>query len=206
MDQPRPMTPEEFADVLNVSRETLERLRAYETLLRQWQGKINLVGNATLRDPWRRHFLDSGQLCRLLGEAHAVVDIGSGAGFPGLVIAIMSGLQVRLVESDQRKAAFLREAARLTGAPAHVTSGRAETTPAIPADAVCARAVAPLVDLLALAEPWCKPGGRCYFLKGAMVNQELTDAAQIWDIACEIVPSLSDPAGKILIIKEFRRV
>ncbi|MCZ6589405.1 MAG: class I SAM-dependent methyltransferase, partial [Alphaproteobacteria bacterium] len=103
------MTSSEFASVLNVSRETLERLEEFETLLRHWQKTINLVGARTLDDVWRRHFLDSGQLCRLMPDATSVVDIGSGGGFPGLVVAIIYGAHVTLVEVDNRKAAFLRE-------------------------------------------------------------------------------------------------
>jgi 16S rRNA (guanine527-N7)-methyltransferase len=170
------------------------------------QKTVNLIGTRTLDDLWRRHFLDSGQLCRLMQNAKTVTDIGSGGGFPGLVVAIMSGAHVALVEADNRKAAFLREASRLTAANTEVIAGRAEKVPATPADAVTGRAVAPLAKLLFLAEPWIRPGGRCYFLKGAAVEDELTDARLIWDINCELVPSLSDPTGSILCVKEFRRV
>lgn len=201
-----PMTASDFAAVLDVSRETLERLQAYETLLRQWQKTINLVGARTLEDVWRRHFLDSGQLCRLMPEVGTVVDIGSGGGFPGLVIAIISSAQVTLVESDNRKAAFLREVSRVTGVDTAVVAGRAESVVATPADSVTVRAVAPLTKLLPLAEPWLRPGGQCFFLKGSAVVDELTDASQLWDISYDLVPSLSDPTGAILYVKEFHRV
>lgn len=201
-----PMTASDFASILNVSRETLERLEVFETMLRKWQKTINLVGTRTLDDVWRRHFLDSGQICRLMGDAKTVVDIGSGGGFPGLVIAIMSGAPVTLVEADNRKAAFLREVSRATAADTAVIAGRAESVPATPADAVTVRAVAPLAKLLTLAEPWVRPGGHCYFLKGAAVEDELTDASQIWDIDFNLVPSLSDPTGAILCVKEFHHV
>ena len=206
MTRRSPMTASDFASALDVSRETLERLEAFEALLRQWQKTVNLIGTRTLDDLWRRHFLDSGQLCRLMQNVKTVTDIGSGGGFPGLVVAIMSGAHVALVEADNRKAAFLREASRLTAANTEVIAGRAEKVPATPADAVTGRAVAPLAKLLFLAEPWIRPGGRCYFLKGAAVEDELTDARLIWDISCELVPSLSDPTGSILCVKEFRRV
>lgn len=201
-----PMTVSEFASALDVSRETIERLEVFEALLRRWQKTINLVSASALDDVWRRHFLDSGQLCRLMPGVKAVVDIGSGAGFPGLVVAIISGVRVTLVEADNRKAAFLREASRETGADTEVVAGRAETAPATPAEAVTARAVAPLTRLLPLAEPWLQPGGRCYFLKGGAVEDELTDASRIWDIEYDMVPSLSDPSGAILCVKEFSRV
>ena len=196
----------DFASILNVSRETIERLEIFETLLRKWQQTINLVGARTLDDVWRRHFLDSGQVCRLLGSANSVVDIGSGGGFPGLVIAIVSGIPVTLVEADNRKAAFLREVSRATAADTQVIAGRAESVTAAPADAVTVRAVAPLVKLLTLAEPWVRPGGSCFFLKGATVEDELTDARRFWDINFDLVPSLSDPTGTILCVKEFHRV
>ena len=197
-------TATEFAAALNVSRETMARLQAYEALLREWQNRINLVSASTLSDLWRRHFYDCGQLCRFIEGRHSVVDIGSGAGFPGLVISIMTGANVTLIESDNRKAVFLREAARLTGAAAQVVADRAEKVDPVAADVITARAVASVADLLALSEPWLKPGGRCLFLKGASVADELTDASRIWDIEFDQIPSLSDPSGFILHIKEFR--
>lgn len=202
----RPMTALEFATALDVSRETLARLQAFESLLRQWQTTINLVSARTLDDIWRRHFLDSGQLCPLISDAQSIVDIGSGAGFPGLVVTIMTGAPVTLIEADQRKAAFLREAARITRATPAIIAGRAEAVRSFPADVVTARAVAPLAKLLALAEPWVKPGGRCYFLKGSSVEEDLTDAETLWNITYDLTPSLSDPAGAIVCVKEFRRV
>ncbi len=201
-----PMTITDFASVLDVSRETLERLEVFETILRQWQETINLVGARTLDDVWRRHFLDSGQLCPLLRGASTVVDIGSGGGFPGLVVAIISGAHVILVEADHRKATFLREVSRATSADTQVIAGRAEAVTATPAEAVTARALAPVTKLLSLAEPWIRPDGRCYFLKGATVDEELTDARRFWDIDYDSVPSLSDPTGTVLCVKEFTRV
>ena len=206
MDSQASMTPAEFASALNVSRETMARLEAYEALLRQWQARINLVSQGSLDDVWRRHFFDSGQLCRFIGEDDSVADIGSGAGFPGLIIAIMVNNAVSLVESDHRKAAFLREASRVASADATIIAARAETVAATPADIVVARAVAPLDRLLGLAERWVKSGGACLFLKGAAIKDELTDADRIWDINYDLIPSLSDPAGVILHVKEFRRV
>ena len=200
------MTVFQFADALNVSRETLARLEIYEAMLREWQKTINLVSDGSLEDVWRRHFLDSGQLCRLILGAKTITDIGSGGGFPGLIVAIISDIYVTLVEADNRKAAFLREVSRATGANTKIIAGRAETVSATPAEVVTARAVAPLTKLLALVEPWIQPRGRCYFLKGTTVEDELTDASRIWDIEYDMVPSLSDPSGTILCVKEFGRV
>ncbi|NNE85606.1 MAG: 16S rRNA (guanine(527)-N(7))-methyltransferase RsmG [Alphaproteobacteria bacterium] len=200
------MTVSDFASALNVSRETLDRLEIFEGMLRRWQKTINLVGARSLDDVWRRHFLDSAQLCRLLGDTKTVTDIGSGGGFPGLVIAIMSDAQVTLVESDQRKAAFLREVSRETGAGISIIAERAEAAKATPTEAVTARAVASVEKLLSLAQPWIAPGGQCFFLKGAAVEEELTDARRFWDISFDLVPSLSDPAGSILCVKEFHHV
>ena len=206
MTADRPLTPAAFAARLNVSRETLARLEAYEALLRTWQTSINLVSANSLDDPWRRHFLDSGQLATHIGGAQSIVDLGSGAGFPGLVLAVMTDLPTTLVESDQRKAAFLREAVRICGAPVAIIAGRAETVPPRPADIVVARALAPVTKLLEIAERWVAPGGQCVFLKGARVKEELTDASRVWNINFELRPSLSDPRGRVLLIREFSRV
>jgi 16S rRNA (guanine527-N7)-methyltransferase len=200
------MTVPDFASALNVSRETLDRLEMFESMLRRWQKTINLVGTRSLDDVWRRHFLDSAQLCHLLKDVETVADIGSGGGFPGLVIAIMTDAHVTLIESDHRKAAFLREASREAGAQTTIIAERAEVATATPAEAVTARAVAPVEKLLSLAKPWIRPGGQCFFLKGAAVEEELTDARQFWDISFDLVPSLSDPAGSILCVKEFHHV
>ncbi len=206
MADQRPMTASEFASVLDVSRETLERLKIYEDMLRRWQGAINLVSNRSLEDVWRRHFLDSGQLHKLIDSTEAVVDIGSGAGFPGLVIAILSGAYVTLIESDSRKAAFLREVSREVAAETAIVAERAEIASPTLSRVVTARAVAPLHKLLPLAERWIQPGGQCLFLKGDTVEDELTDASRVWDINYDLVPSLSDSAGVILRVKEFSRV
>jgi 16S rRNA (guanine527-N7)-methyltransferase len=203
----RPLTPEGLADLIAVSRETVERLDVYLDLLRRWQRTINLVAASTLADPWRRHILDSAQLMRFVpGDATRLVDLGSGAGLPGLVLAIMGLPDVHLIESDRRKAAFLREAARATGAGATVHACRIEEAPPLAADIVTARALAPLKDLLGHAHRFATPGTRCLFPKGRQVEAELTDAGASWTMEVERQPSLSDVDGRILIITELRRV
>ena len=202
-----PMSSSHLAEELNVSRETMDRLKVFEKLLRKLQKTINLVGTRTLKYIWRRHFLDCGQICTLTPlQMKTVVDLGSGAGFPGLVVSIISGCSVTLVEADKRKAAFLREVSRATFSNTIVLAERAEDIKASPADVVTARAVAPITRLLELSEPWVLPGGECYFLKGASVEDELTDAKHFWDIKYELFPSLSSPEGTIVCVKEFNRV
>ncbi len=180
-----------------VSRETLARLARHLKMLGRWQKRINLVGTATLADPWRRHVLDSAQLAPLVPAGARLADLGSGAGFPGLVLAIMRGGPVDLIESDARKAAFLTEAVRATGAPAAVHNARAETL-TLKADVVAARACAPLDRLLGLALPLLAPGGVCLFLKGARAEEEIEAARARWRIAVRRHPSLSAPEGMVL--------
>lgn len=200
------MTPADFARTAGVSRETLDRLTAYADLLTKWQARINLVGPATLPDVWRRHMLDSAQLFPLLPPGvGTLADLGSGAGFPGLVLAIMGVPHVHLIESDGRKGAFLREAARITGTAVTLHTARIESVQGLAADVVTARALAPLGQLLAYAHPLLKADGQCLFLKGKTGEDELTAASKDWNMTIERVASLSDPAALILRIKEVSR-
>jgi 16S rRNA (guanine527-N7)-methyltransferase len=200
------LSAEEFFASVAVSRETEDKLRAYAELLTKWQAKINLVGPATIPDLWRRHFLDSAQLFPHLPDG-PVLDLGSGAGFPGLVLAVMRGQgdPVHLVESDGRKGAFLREAARITGAPAVIHTSRIEALKIFEIGAVTARALAPVATLLALAEPFLTPSVQCLFLKGERLEDELTEAGKDWKMTLDRIPSVSDPNGFILSLKEVSR-
>jgi 16S rRNA (guanine527-N7)-methyltransferase len=227
--------PDDFAAVFDVSRETLGRLDLYAKLLRQWQKAVNLVAPASLADIWHRHFADSAQLLALApaGPRHWV-DVGSGAGFPGLVIAILlagspsprpqregggEGQQgtppsrVTLIESDTRKAAFLREVARQTGIqgalPVDILSIRAESARievngSLPR-VICARALAPLDRLLALAAPLSPPGTAGLYLKGKGVAQELQAAETSWKFNVELVPSLTSSDGRVAVITNLER-
>lgn len=202
-----PLTAEGLAGLIAVSRETLARLETYAVLLVKWQARINLVGPATIPDLWRRHMLDSAQLFALL-PAGPVLDLGSGAGFPGLVLAILRGAAgevVHLVESDARKCAFLREAARLTDAPVAIHNKRIETLTPFPVAAVTARALAPLAVLLSWAEPFLGPHTHCLFLKGRTCEEELTQASKDWMMTADRISSLSDPSGYILHLSEVYR-
>ncbi|HTI87907.1 MAG TPA: 16S rRNA (guanine(527)-N(7))-methyltransferase RsmG [Alphaproteobacteria bacterium] len=203
------MRAEEFAELSGVSRETLERLTTYLELLRKWNGAINLVGASTLADPWRRHFWDSAQLLPLLPSARSVVvDLGSGGGFPGLVLAIAAGdrTNVHLVESDRRKATFLREAARATATEVAVHSERAETpSKPVKADVITARALAPISVVLELAAAFAQPETQFLLLKGSQTHNELTEARKHWTMTVDVHPSRSDASGFMVQIKRAIR-
>lgn len=197
--------PAEAGALLDVSRETLERLQAYLDLLARWQARINLVGPSTLADPWRRHIVDSGQLWRFWpAGSRTMADLGSGAGLPGIVLALLGAPVVHLIESDQRKAAFLREAARTCDAAVTVHSERSEAVAPLAVDVVTARALAPLPELLQLAMRHVHAGTTCMFLKGRGAASELTRAREHWTMRATIAASLSDPEGQILLISEIR--
>ncbi|MBO6634206.1 MAG: 16S rRNA (guanine(527)-N(7))-methyltransferase RsmG [Parvibaculum sp.] len=205
---PQVIDAESFSDALHVSRETMERLAQYESLLIKWQKSITLVSAATLPELWRRHMLDSAQISGLAPEtALRWADLGSGGGFPGLVIAILlrerPGFEMHLVESDQRKCVFMREVARATGAPAKVYNKRIEAfaAEAGPFDVVSARALAPLGRLLGWAAPLFGPETIGLFLKGQGVQDELTAARKSWIFEADIYPSQSDPAGSVLKLR-----
>jgi 16S rRNA (guanine527-N7)-methyltransferase len=198
--RPDPLTADDFQTATNVSRETLVRLERYAGLLRKWQPAINLVGPRTLDDLWRRHMLDSAQLAPL-AQGQRWLDIGSGAGFPGLVLAILGVGEVHLVESDARKAAFLATVIRETAAHAVVHVARIESLPAEPFDVITARAVAPLHQLLAWGSRFAAESTISLFPKGQDIDAELTEAAKCWKFDAERVPSRSDPRGSILLVK-----
>jgi 16S rRNA (guanine527-N7)-methyltransferase len=195
-----------------VSRETTEKLKLLESELRRWQAIKNLVGPSTLDDIWTRHIVDSLQLLAAASTAKTWLDLGSGAGFPGLVLAIagqQQGLRVDLVESNSRKCAFLRHVARLTETPATIHEARLETV--IPqfvgrADVVSARALAPLTKLVEWTEPLLKTGTTGLFPKGRDVEAELTEASRSWKLETEILPSQTDSEARILRITSIERV
>ena len=191
---------------VDVSRETKEKLELLERELRRWQAIKNLVGPATLDRIWDRHIVDSLQLLDLAPEARTWLDLGSGAGFPGLVLAIAGaerGLRVHLVESNSRKCAFLRHVVRLAGAPATIHEARLEAV--IPgfvgrAEVVSARALAALPLLLEWTEPLLKAGTIGLFPKGRDAEIELTAARKRWTFAADILPSRTDSEARILRI------
>jgi 16S rRNA (guanine527-N7)-methyltransferase len=251
-------TPADFAAAFDVSRETLERLATYEALLRQWQKAVNLVAPSTLDALWHRHFADSAQIVRLAPVgARSWVDLGSGAGFPGLVVAILlagspsprlrgeghgeavlpargegrqhtpeqasaphpsplpaegrregMATRVTLIESDSRKCAFLREVARKTGVAVDILSTRIELAATQakvkPPEVVSARALAPLDRLLGLAAPLFTPSTVGVFLKGRDAALEIETAAKAWTFAVEMVPSITEATGRVVVIRDLQ--
>ena len=199
------MTPDQVCELLNVSRETIEKFQAYLTLLEKWQRRINLVSNSTLAEAWQRHILDSGQLAaHYPPQTKHILDVGSGAGFPGLVLAIMGGVTVDLVESDQRKAVFLSTVIRELGLPAKVHNQRIETMPNLRPDVITARALASVPKLLNLIETQLHPDCACLFLKGSSVEDELTNLQSYSTMVATTIPSLSGSTGVVLELKNPR--
>lgn len=200
-----------FSTHLNVSRETLERLEIYENLLKKWNPAINLVSEGTLADIWTRHFLDSAQIWTLKPKtAERWIDLGTGGGFPGLVIAILAAekspnLRVDLVESDARKAAFLMTASREMGVSPEIIIERVEELSPRQADVISARALAPLSTLLEYAFRHKAKNGICLFPKGQNHEIELTEAAKCWTFKVQKTPSMTDSGGVILKIGGFGR-
>ena len=205
--------PAEFANRFSVSRETLVKLDTYERILRDWQKKINLVAPGTLDQIWHRHFADSAQLLafvpvEMVTAPLSWVDLGSGAGFPGLVMAILlsgkPGARVTLVESDQRKAAFLREVARQTGTIVDIRSIRIETAATqfkIRPQVVSARALASLDRLLELVQPFWTPDAIGLFPKGKDVERELDEARRRWRFAYALHPSVTDSSARVVVVR-----
>ena len=195
-----------------VSRETEARLDRYVDLLRQWQAKTNLVAPSTLPNLWTRHIADSLQLLALAPSAKVWIDFGSGGGFPGVVLACAlaetSGTMVHLVERNAKKAAFLREALRVTSAPGMVHLAEiGDTVDRItgPVDCVTARAVAPLHRLIGFAEPLVRKGARALFSKGQDVEAELTEATKYWKITPHLHSSLTGGGGWIVELDQVER-
>jgi len=204
---PVPLTPAGFAAATDVSRETMARLEGYATLLGKWQKAIDLVARDSLGDLWRRHMLDSAVLWPLIPKnSRVLVDLGSGAGFPGLVLAILGVPEVHLIESDGRKCAFLSEAARLFAPnPVKIHHGRIESVESAAADVVTARALADLDTLLAYSARFLKADGICLFPKGKTAEDELTLASQRWTMSVERFPNPAEPSGIIFRIKGLHR-
>lgn len=196
---------------LDVSRETFAQLCELEAEVRRWNATVNLVSRGSLEDLWRRHIEDSVQVfAHCPSDATRWIDLGSGGGFPGLVVAILAresrpGLQVTLVESDQRKSVFLRQVTQKLGLETKLLTSRIESLPPLEADVISARALAPLGQLLALARPHTRPDGTCLFPKGARYSEEVTEARKSWDFDLDVTPSLSQQDAALLTIRKFHR-
>ncbi len=204
--------PDAFAAAFPVSRETLDRLTLYAELLGQWGRVQDLVAPSTLDDIWHRHIADSAQVFPLGQGAKTWADLGTGAGFPGMVIAILGrdtpGFQVRLYESSNRKCSFLREVARRTGAPVDILCMRIEELATqrtvVPVELVTARALAPLASLLGLARPLLRNTTRALFLKGREAGNEIAEARKVWRFQSDMTVSRTDPDGRIVSITHLQ--
>jgi len=195
----------DFAARTGVSRETLGRLEAYADLLMEWNARHNLVAKSTLPDLWLRHFWDCAQLAPLIPDsARSLADLGSGAGFPGLVLAaIRPDLTITLYEATSKKCAFLTAAAERMGVRVRIENGRIEDDALAPSDVITARALAPLPLLLDYAWRLMGPNSVCLFLKGQNLGSDLTQARKCWNIDASKVPSASDPSGAILVVRRL---
>lgn len=196
---------------VNVSRETEQRLGDFVRLLEKWNAAINLISKSTIGQIWSRHILDSAQVFSYGAAAHRWADLGSGGGFPGLVVAILAAekapnMRIILVESDQRKAAFLRQASQSLGLSAEVISDRIEVIPPLLADVVSARALAPLPQLCAFAKTHLAADGAAVFLKGKSCTAEIADARKNWNFSLESHASMTDPSALVLVLKGISNV
>lgn len=199
---------ESFAAASGAGPAQMADLERYRDLLGQWNAVMNLVGPASLPDFWNRHAWDSAQLLKLDPGAATWADLGAGAGLPGVVLAILGkgrpGFHVHLVESMTKRCRFLSEVADQLGLPVTIHNARAENLD-LAVDSVTARACAPLSRLLGYARPYLAKGATGWFLKGQDVASELKEATKSWDLEAEIVPSLSDPRGRIVRVRRLRR-
>ncbi|MFQ6546905.1 16S rRNA (guanine(527)-N(7))-methyltransferase RsmG [Aestuariibius sp. 2305UL40-4] len=192
---------------MNVSRETEEALRTYAALLLKWNKRINLIGRTTEADLYTRHIEDSAQLAQHLDiKPNIYADLGSGAGLPGIVLAILTKAPTHLIESDQRKAAFLRHAAQTLSLPITIHAKRIEDVAPLKADLITARALAPLTNLLTLAAPHATPDTTFLFPKGRTAQHELAEARAFWTFHLDQHPSTTDPQGTLLKIRDLKRV
>jgi len=200
------------AEALNVSRETFEKLDLFADLLQKWNPHINLVAKSTIGSLWDRHIRDSLQVSRIVEKEVAHwVDLGSGGGFPGLVVAILAVEagnlgSVTLVESDQRKATFLRTVLRETETPGSVISQRIEEVEPLKADVLSARALAKLTTLLEFSERHLNEGGQCLFQKGKNWKSEVQSARTSWHFSYDAIQSQTESEAVVLNIRELTRV
>ena len=205
------MKPQNMINALNVSRETSRRLEVFENLIAKWNPRINLVSRSSIGDLRQRHIADSIQVFRFAPNGSSWLDLGSGGGFPGLIAAILAvderpDLKVTLIESDQRKAAFLRTAAREVGVSCKVLSERIENVAPAGADILTARALAPLTDLLDFAMLHLDSGGTALFSKGVSWEKELETAREQWCFDVDVLESQTMPGAAVLRIKGVTRV
>lgn len=202
---------ENIEEKYNVSRETIAELKAYEVSLKEWQTKLNLVSSSSLDNAWERHFLDSMQLYRLIPEtAKVLYDFGSGAGFPGMVLAIMLKnrtpyLKVNLIESIKKKTLYLNEVKQITNTDVNIINDRIENIKPQKADVITSRAMASLDKLLTYTEKFCGRHTKCIFPKGKSYKEEVAQAKNLWSFDLEVLPSEQSDEGVILIISNISK-
>lgn len=198
-----------FMNKYDVSRETFEQLKAYEASLHEWQQKFNLVSNSSLEDAWNRHFLDSVQLFKYIPkEAEVLYDFGSGAGFPGMVLAIMAKektpyLKVSLIESVGKKTLYLNEVRKITHTDVEILNDRIENINGKKADVITSRALASLKELFAYVYKFCKKDTVCIFPKGKKYAEEIAEAKKDWNFNVRTETSEQSEEGRILIITDL---
>lgn len=202
----------EFGEKFNVSRETLSRINTYRELLILWNARINLVSASTITDFWSRHAADCAQILDVAGEnIHSVIDIGSGAGLPGLIIAALLKdksrmQQITLVEAQSKKCAFLREASRTLDVKINIENKKIEDLSPAKYDLVTARAFAPLTKLLDLSLAYSQLGARILFLKGEDVSKEINEASTKWKFCYKTTQSITHKHGCVLEISDLMRL
>ena len=202
---------DEFCSFQYVSRETYEKLEIFNETLIKWQKSINLVSNSSLKHIWIRHFLDSAQLYNFTKEVQGnILDMGSGAGFPGIILAILGNKNINVVESDQRKCTFMREVGRLSNTNLEIHNCRIEELQFINPDLIVSRALAPLKKLIEYVENHIyknklstKKIPKMLFLKGKLYNEELRDLKKIRKFEFKVYPSITDEYGKIIYINNL---
>ncbi len=200
-------TADDFQAATGVSRETLAKCQIFVDLLQTWNRRMNLIAKSTEIQIWHRHMLDSAQIMDFLPEnTKTLVDLGSGAGFPGLVLAMLGVPDVHLIESTGKKANFLRSAAEATDVTVTVHNTRIEDINPFPADVVTARALAPLDELIGYGQRFAGPHTCHIYLKGQHIADELTQAHKIWKMRLDRTPSTTDPRGSVLCVREVSRV
>ena len=198
--------PTDLREIVSITDEQMARLEAYVRLLEKWQKRMNLIGRGSLNDIWRRHILDSAQLLALLpADKKIIIDMGSGAGFPGMVLAVLTTHEIHLIESNGKKCSFLRELNGVLETRAVIHNRRIEEKQGIKADYVTAPARAPVDKMLEYAWPLLKTDGKCLFLKGQKAQEELTESLKRWKMSAQMIRSVSDPTGTILQLGEISR-
>jgi 16S rRNA (guanine527-N7)-methyltransferase len=192
----------------NVSRETLERLTEFKNLLIKWNQKINLIGKESINEVWLRHIIDSAQLLKFISKENIICDLGSGAGFPGIVLSLCGVGNISLVESDRRKSIFLTEAAKLTNNTLNIINERVEKLNGIKANVITARGFAALAEIFSLCENILRENSRLklVLLKGKTIKDEIDKALKGWSFDYKLYPSISNQDGSVIVISNVNAI